>query len=100
MRILFFLAILLFISGCAESVSLANIAEFKPVGFWYGLWHGIILPVAWITSLFSENTAIYAVYNNGAWYDTGFILGIGVSIALKTGADGIFRRFMKKKAES
>ena len=47
-------------------------------GFWYGLWHGFIFPLAWIVSLFAPNIAVYAVPNNGGWYDFGFFLGIVV----------------------
>jgi hypothetical protein len=46
-------------------------------GFWGGLWHGITSPIAFIGSLFSDNIAIYAVSNNGGWYDFGFVFGIG-----------------------
>jgi len=68
---------LLALSGCADSVSLDQAAGMTKVGFWYGLWHGIIFPFAWIVSLFSKSTAIYAIYNNGGWYDFGFFLGVG-----------------------
>jgi hypothetical protein len=64
------------LTGCADHVSLAEAADLEPVGFWFGLWHGAILPVAWIVSLFSDSTAIYAIYNNGGWYDFGFFLGV------------------------
>ncbi len=43
-----------------------------------GLWHGFIFPLAWIVSLFAPNIAIYAVPNNGGWYDFGYFLGIVV----------------------
>ncbi len=43
-----------------------------------GLWHGFIFPVAWVVSLFASNVAIYAVPNNGGWYDFGYFLGIVV----------------------
>jgi hypothetical protein len=45
-------------------------------GFWLGLWHGLIFPLAWIVSLFASNIAVYAVPNNGGWYNFGFFLGI------------------------
>jgi len=67
----------LFLSGCADTTSFTDAASRQPVGFWYGLWHGMIAPIAWIVSLFSDDVAIYAIYNNGGWYDFGFILGIG-----------------------
>jgi hypothetical protein len=48
-----------------------------PAGFWAGLWHGIIAPITFIVSLFSDNVRIYEKNNNGRWYDFGFMLGIG-----------------------
>lgn len=77
----------LMLSGCADSVPLATAGVMEPVGFWYGLWHGLICPFAWIISLFDPDVAIYAVYNNGGWYDFGFVLGVGAlgsSSAAKT----------------
>ena len=68
---------LLALSGCADSVSFTKAATMQPVGFWYGLWHGMILPFAWLVSLFNSDVAIYATYNNGGWYDFGFVLGVG-----------------------
>jgi hypothetical protein len=47
-------------------------------GFLLGLWHGFIFPVAWIVSLFADKVAVYAVPNNGGWYDFGYFLGIAV----------------------
>ena len=47
-------------------------------GFWAGLWHGLIFPLAWIASLFLPQVAVYAVPNSGGWYDFGYFLGIVV----------------------
>ena len=47
-------------------------------GFWLGLWHGIISPVTFIISLFSNNVNFYEVHNNGGWYNFGFVLGAGI----------------------
>jgi hypothetical protein len=46
-------------------------------GFWKGLWHGFIAPIAFIVSLISREVRIYAFPNSGRWYDLGFMLGIG-----------------------
>ncbi len=46
-------------------------------GFWLGLWHGFIAPVAFVISLFVDAIRVYAVPNLGRWYDFGFMLGIG-----------------------
>ena len=63
--------------GCADVTPIEECIVNTPYGFWGGLWHGMIAPFAWIGSLFSDDIAIYAVNNNGGWYDFGFILGIG-----------------------
>jgi hypothetical protein len=47
-------------------------------GFLFGLWHGIIAPVTFVVSLFSDNVNLYEVRNNGNWYDFGFVLGAGI----------------------
>jgi len=64
------LILILFI-GCADVTPIEECIVNTPYGFWGGLWHGIIAPFAWI------GIALYAVNNNGGWYDFGFILGIG-----------------------
>ena len=45
-------------------------------GFWYGLWNGIIAPVTFVISLFTNTVKMYEVHNNGGWYNLGFLLGI------------------------
>ena len=45
-------------------------------GFLEGVLHGFIFPVAWIVSLFTDQIAVYAVPNNGGWYDFGYFVGI------------------------
>ena len=65
------------LSACAATQSSDAVAPAAP-GFLLGLWHGFIFPVAWLVSLFSDKVAIYAVPNNGGWYDFGYFLGIVV----------------------
>jgi len=55
-------------------------------GFWLGLWHGIIAPVTFIISLFTDNVNLYEVHNNGNWYDFGFVLGAGILLGGGSGA--------------
>jgi hypothetical protein len=71
------LAPFLLLAGCAAAQSAAAVQPQAP-GFWLGLWHGFIFPVAWIVSLFVPDVAVYAVPNNGGWYDFGYFLGIVV----------------------
>jgi hypothetical protein len=64
-------------TACAATQAADAVAPTAP-GFLLGLWHGFIFPVAWIVSLFAPTVAIYAVPNNGGWYDFGYFLGIVV----------------------
>jgi hypothetical protein len=64
------------LAACA-SQSAAAVAPGAP-GFLWGLWHGFIFPVAWVISLFVSEVSVYAVPNNGGWYDFGYFLGIVV----------------------
>ena len=76
MKYLIISFLVLFLTGCADEVTLQQAINIEPVGFWYGLWHGITFPISFIGSLFSD-ISIYAIYNNGGWYDFGFFLGVG-----------------------
>jgi hypothetical protein len=65
--------------GCAPSANqLANTPDEggEVAGFWAGLWHGIIAPITFIVSLFSDNADMYEVHNNGNWYNFGFLVGM------------------------
>jgi hypothetical protein len=74
---LILLAAALTLAACAATQASDAVAPAAP-GFLLGLWHGFIFPVAWIVSLFADKVAIYAVPNNGGWYDFGYFLGIVV----------------------
>jgi hypothetical protein len=67
-------AALLLLAACARQVA-TGVAPDAP-GFLFGLWHGFIFPVAWLLSLVMPDVAVYAVPNNGGWYDFGYFLGI------------------------
>ena len=93
--VLVFIVILtvLFLAGCAAgtnpTVDVPDV-DGKSAGFWSGLWHGVISPITFIISLFTDNVNLYEVFNSGNWYDFGFILG--VSIIFGGGAHGAKRR--------
>jgi hypothetical protein len=53
-------------------------ADGDVAGFFPGLWHGIISPITFLISLFTNDVNIYEVHNNGNWYDFGFVLGAGI----------------------
>jgi hypothetical protein len=64
----------------------AAFAEGTVAGFWMGLWHGVIAPVTFFVSLFTDNVNVYEVHNSGNWYDFGFVLGAGILLGGGAGA--------------
>jgi hypothetical protein len=46
-----------------------------PAGFWAGFWHGMMMPITFLVSLFNADVRIYESHNNGKAYDFGFVLG-------------------------
>lgn len=82
-KTILFISTILLLTSCANSIDVTECLTTDKVGFWYGLWHGMIAPFSWVCSLFMDSVSIYATYNNGGWYDFGFILGIG---ALSSGS--------------
>jgi len=64
--------------GCADVTPIQECVVNEPDGFWSGLWHGIVSPIAFIGSLIYDDIAIYSVNNSGGWYDFGFVLGSGI----------------------
>lgn len=80
-RVLALVAAALVLTACAAGpnpeVGIADV-DGTLAGFWLGLWHGIIAPVTFIISLFTDDVSIYAVNNSGGWYDFGFVLGAGI----------------------
>lgn len=85
-------AMALVLASCAAGpnpgVDIAG-ADGDIAGFWMGLWHGIISPVTFVISLFTEQVNLYEVHNSGGWYDFGFVLGAGILFG--GGFFGIFR---------
>ena len=74
---LMLLLVPLLLAACAQQAHNAVLpVEPGAPGFLLGLWHGFIFPWDWIGSLFDPRIAVYAVPNNGGWYDFGYFLGI------------------------
>lgn len=65
--------------GVNEQIDTPN-SEGIVAGFWRGLWHGLIGPITFVISLFSNRIEMYEVHNNGGWYNFGFLLGISVAL--------------------
>jgi hypothetical protein len=72
------LAVLL-LSSCAAGPN-PDVGADQPAGFLRGLWHGFIILVTFVISLFTDTVSIYEVNNNGNWYDFGFVLGTMIAL--------------------
>lgn len=49
-------------------------------GFWVGIWHGLIIIVTFIISLFTNQVGIYEASNTGWPYNLGFLIGLFLSV--------------------
>lgn len=77
--------LLLVCAGCAAGTERFASA---PAGFWNGLWHGFILIVTFVISLFSDTVRMYEPNNVGALYDLGFLLGAMICLGGGAGHQG------------
>ncbi len=68
------MAVLGLVAGCAAGPNPVQ-GSGAEAGFWLGVWHGFISPIAFLVSLFNHQVGIYEVYNNGGWYNFGFVFG-------------------------
>lgn len=69
--------------GCAPGpnhVAERPTEEGELAGFWLGLWQGLIAPITFLVSLFSDTVHFYEIHNNGNWYNLGYALGILSSV--------------------
>ena len=71
------IALLLNLASCADVEVVKECVGDNTYGFWGGLWHGIVAPFSFFGSLIWDDISMYAVNNNGGWYNFGFILGVG-----------------------
>jgi hypothetical protein len=61
----------------------------RPAGFWSGLWHGLIVPITFLVSLFKRDVRIYETSNSGRWYDFGFLIGCSAVLGGHAHAGGV-----------
>ena len=83
----------LLMAACAPGPNYAAEAGgADPAGFWLGLWQGLISPIVFVVSLFTDTVNIYEVDNNGNWYNFGFMLGVSLAFGGAAGSGGAGRR--------
>jgi hypothetical protein len=72
----------LFVS-CADKITMDDCLPLtEPAGFWEGTWHGMIMFPSFIGSFIWDDVAIYAVHNNGGWYNFGFVGGFFIMLKI------------------
>jgi hypothetical protein len=101
--VLLVLTVLVLAACAAGPTDAAPVAAADTAGFWLGLWQGLISPITFLISLFTDEVNIYEVHNNGNWYDFGFILGLSVAFsgaARSGGAARPSRRSRRRAARS
>jgi hypothetical protein len=76
-RIAGIVAVAWLLTSCFATQAVLPVGVAETPGFWKGLWHGLIAPIAFLVSLFSDHVRIYAMPHRGLWYDFGFMIGIG-----------------------
>ena len=69
-----YVVILLIATACTAGMEVTETTE--PAGFFDGLWHGFISWIMLVVGLFDSCVRVYEVFNNGTWYDFGFLLGV------------------------
>ena len=74
-RALLLVAATLLLTACVATEAPSAVSPTAP-GFLLGVWHGFAFPVTFILSLFTDDISIYAVPNNGHWYDFGYFVGV------------------------
>jgi len=79
--ILLFAIIMVLFSSCVQVIDIDNcVGDTTQYGFWGGLWHGMTAGIRFIGSLFNHDIAVYAVNNNGGWYNFGYLWGVGAAL--------------------
>ncbi len=95
MKVLALLVCVVLLASCAAgrnpNLDVPN-AKYGTASFFQGLWHGVIIPVTFVISLFTPEVNVYETHNNGGWYNFGFLLGCSIILGGSGGAGGAFRR--------
>ena len=73
-KILLFSLIVVLLSACVAGDGSSSLSH--PAGFFTGIWHGWMAPIALILGFFNRDIRIYEVFNTGWWYDLGFYMAI------------------------
>lgn len=70
-----------FVYGIPDPV--ATLVIDTDIGFWAGLFHGVISPISLIVSVFNDTATIYSSNNSGFLYNFGFLVGTALAFSSK-----------------
>jgi len=87
--------VLILVASCAPGNARYSVDTGRPANFWAGLWHGLIIVITFIVSLFTKDVGVYEPNNVGWAYNLGFILGCCMSLG--AGARSATHRKAKKR---
>jgi hypothetical protein len=87
--------VLILVASCAPGNARYSVDTGRPANFWTGLWHGLIIVITFIVSLFTKDVGVYEPNNVGWAYNLGFILGCCMSLG--AGARSATHRKAKKR---
>jgi hypothetical protein len=87
--------LLILVASCAPGNARYSVDTGRPANFWAGLWHGLIIVITFIVSLFTKDVGVYEANNVGWAYNLGFILGCCMSLG--AGARSATHRKARKR---
>jgi hypothetical protein len=92
------LGVVLVLASCAAGPNDVVQAGADQAGFWLGLWHGIIAPITFLISLFTDGVNLYEVHNNGNWYDFGYVIGLSAAFGGTAGSGSAAGRRARRRS--
>ena len=75
-RLLIVASITVFVGGSVLRASQTVGTNETPVGFYYGVFHGAVMPCMMPALLLGRDVVIYAPNNNGHGYRLGYTVGV------------------------
>ena len=92
------MGLVVLLAACAPGANTAVVPRPEGAGFWLGVWHGLVAPVTFVVSLFSDRVGMYAVRNVGHLYDLGFLIGLSIGFGVFAGPGRVARRRRREGA--
>jgi hypothetical protein len=89
--------LVLVLASCAAGPN-PDVSSGADAGFWLGLWQGVIVPITFVISLFTDEVNVYEVNNTGNWYDVGFVLGLSIAFGGSAGGSAQGRRRRSRRS--